>query len=71
MDLIPALSELRRTYRENASKSDANRQVTEIRLLSNGADALQAMQDQFTRDQKQDVALVAKVFREEQVGVLP
>lgn len=71
MDLIPALSELRRTCRENASKSDANRQVTEIGLLSNGADALQAMQDQFTRDQKQDVALEAKVFREEQVGVLP
>ena len=64
--LPAALIELRHTYRQKAAQYDATRKATEAGLLTKYADALQAMQDRFTQEQKLDEALEVKAFREEQ-----
>lgn len=65
--LPAALIELRHTYREKAGQYEATRKTAEAGLLTKYIDALQAMQDRFTQEQKLDAALEVKAFREEQV----
>jgi serine/threonine protein kinase len=63
---LPAdLIAIRRTYRENAAAHEATRRQAEAGLLAKYDEALQAMQDRFTREQKLDEALEVKAHRDE------
>ncbi|MBL9155179.1 MAG: protein kinase [Verrucomicrobiales bacterium] len=67
--LPAALIELRKTYRETAARHEATRHEAEAGLLKKYDEALQAMQDRFTQEQKLDEALEVKAHRDQRQPV--
>ncbi|MCB1062113.1 MAG: protein kinase [Verrucomicrobiae bacterium] len=62
--LLAGLVEIRRTYREKSAEYGEERKQAEQTLLTKYQEALKAMQDRFTEEQKLDDALEVKAFRE-------